>query len=259
MTPTVVAHRGFAGVNPENTVAAVRAAADRADSVEIDVVACADGTPVVFHDARLDSGGHRSSSGRPQAAAGKSRGITDGTGAIRDLPPETVTAATVRGSGEPIPTLDRLLDATSVPLDVELKRPASAVVRRGVVPTADRAAARDRWQPFVNRVCDALDADGREARLSSFCEGALAAVREYTSTRPLAPLCRDLTVGRELAARYDADAIHPSLTAVREAASVPRERTVNVWTIRTWFEARAAVDAGADGLIADYPGLTQWL
>ncbi|MFC7172752.1 glycerophosphodiester phosphodiesterase [Haloplanus litoreus] len=52
--PSVIAHRGFAGINPENTVAAVRMAADRADSVEVDVVACADGTPVVFHDARLD-------------------------------------------------------------------------------------------------------------------------------------------------------------------------------------------------------------
>ncbi|AZH24242.1 glycerophosphodiester phosphodiesterase [Haloplanus aerogenes] len=238
----VIAHRGFAGVNPENTVGAVRAAASRADRVELDAVACADGTPIVFHDARLDSG--------PE-----SRGITDGTGTVADHPPETVTAATVRGSGERVPTLDRLVAETAVPLDVELKRPGTSV-RRGSLPAAERTAARERWQPFVDRVLDELG--DRDVRFSSFCEGALAAVRERDSSVPLAPLCRNLDVGRELAARYDADAIHPSLAAVR-AGDVPTDRTVNVWTIRTWHEARDAVASGADGLIADYPGLTRWL
>ena len=101
--------------------------------------------------------------------------------------------------------------------------------------------------------------DDRDVRFSSFYEGALAAVRERDATVPLAPLCVDLSIGSELAARYDAGTIHPSLAAVRAADAVPTDRTVNVWTIRTWHEAREAVAAGADGLIADYPGLTQWL
>ena len=239
----VVAHRGFAGVNPENTVGAVRAAADRADRVEVDVVACADGTPVVFHDDRLD-------------AEGGSRGITDGSGVVADCLPGMVTDATVLESGERVPTLARLVEEMAAPLDVELKQ-FGAPVRRGVLPAADRAAARERWQPFVDRVRDALD--GRDVRFSSFAEGALAAVRERDATVPLAPLCRVLDTGRELAARYDAGAIHPSLSAVRAADSLPTDRTVNVWTIQTWTEARDAVRAGADGLIADYPGLTRWL
>jgi glycerophosphoryl diester phosphodiesterase len=238
----VVAHRGFAGVNPENTVAAVRAAAARADSVEVDVVACADGTPVVFHDARLDD-------------RGESRGITDGTGAVADLPPETVTAATVGPSEETVPTLADLCGATAVPLDVELKRP-DAVVRRGSIPPSDRDAARERWLPFVDRVLDALD--DRSVRFSSFSEGALAAVRERDPDARLAALCRDYATGRELTDRYDADAIHPPLSAVR-GADLDADCTVNVWTVRTWDEAVAAVEAGADGLIADYPGLERWL
>ena len=248
--PTLIAHRGFAGVTPENTVAAVRAAADRADSVEVDVVACADGTPVVFHDARLD------------AEAG-SRGVTDGAGVVGDLPPETVTAAEVLESGETVPTFSRLVDATAAPLDVELKRPAADHVWRGSLPPGEREAARERWQPFVDRVLDELD--GREVRLSSFSAGALAAVRERDPSHSLAALCRDLSTGRTLAERYDADAVHPSLEAVRDAdpAAVAALHdagcVVNVWTVRTWVEARAAVRAGADGLIADYPGLTRWL
>jgi glycerophosphoryl diester phosphodiesterase len=245
--PTTVAHRGFAGVNPENTVGAVRAAAASADRVEVDVVACADGTPVVFHDAHLD--------GR-----GDSRGLTDGRGAVRDLSADAVTAAEVADSGETVPTLGGLLDATSVPLDVELKAHANGPVRRGTLPAGERVAARDRWLPLVDRVLDALD--GRSVRLSSFCEGALAAVRERDPSRALAPICRDAADGLELAERYDTTAIHPSLTTVGTdlvAAAHDAGREVNVWTVRTWQEARAAVAAGADGLVADYPGLDRWL
>jgi glycerophosphoryl diester phosphodiesterase len=243
--PTVLAHRGFAGVNPENTVGAVRAAADAgADMVEIDVVACADGTPVVFHDARLDG-------------EGGSRGLTDGSGAVADLSPDTVTAAEVRSSGQRVPTLDRLLAGTAVPLNVELKRPVAEPPRRGPLPAAARDTASERWQPLVDRVLARLD--DRDVVVSSFYEGALAAVHERDPTVPLAPICTDLEAGRALAARYEADAVHPSLSAVRAAESVPVALDCNVWTLRTWTEARDAVRAGVDGLIVDYPGLTRWL
>jgi glycerophosphoryl diester phosphodiesterase len=248
--PSVIAHRGFAGINPENTVAAVRAAADRADSVEVDIVACADGTPVVFHDTRLDE-------------TEGSRGVTDGAGAVGDLSPQTVTAAEVLDSGETVPTLERLVDATAVPLDVELKRPAADHVWRGSLSPGDREAARERWQRFVDRVLDELD--DREVRLSSFSAGALAAIRKRDPPHSRAVLCRDLSTGRTLADRYDAGAVHPSLAAMRDAdpgtvaAVHDAGLRVNVWTVRTWVEARAATRAGADGLIADYPGLEQWL
>ena len=50
----VVAHRGASGVAPENTVAAIRAAArEGADFAEVDVVLTRDGVPVLFHDNTL--------------------------------------------------------------------------------------------------------------------------------------------------------------------------------------------------------------
>src|SRR6266566_5004883 len=51
----VIAHRGFSGRYPENTLAAIRAAMRlRVDMVEIDVQQTCDGKLIVFHDYRLD-------------------------------------------------------------------------------------------------------------------------------------------------------------------------------------------------------------
>jgi glycerophosphoryl diester phosphodiesterase len=53
--PLVIAHRGFSGKYPENTLTAIRAAlALGVDMVEIDVHETRDGELVVFHDYRLD-------------------------------------------------------------------------------------------------------------------------------------------------------------------------------------------------------------
>lgn len=51
---SVIGHRGIAGLAPENTLAAVsRAATLGIRWVELDVTLLADGTAVIFHDARL--------------------------------------------------------------------------------------------------------------------------------------------------------------------------------------------------------------
>jgi len=50
-----IAHRGARAFAPENTLEAIRKAADLgADAVEIDVQLSADGEPVVFHDDTLE-------------------------------------------------------------------------------------------------------------------------------------------------------------------------------------------------------------
>ena len=51
----IIAHRGFSGRYPENTLAAIRAALRLGvDMVEIDVQQTRDGEVIVFHDYRLD-------------------------------------------------------------------------------------------------------------------------------------------------------------------------------------------------------------
>jgi len=125
----VIAHRGFSGAAPENTLAAVRAAIEiQADMVEIDVTLTADGHIVVIHDETLDR-------------------TTDGSGEVF-----RVTQAELKeldaGSwfdpsfaDERIPTLDTVLDEVEgrILLNVEIK---SEAVERGIVTKVASAIRR---------------------------------------------------------------------------------------------------------------------
>src|SRR5579859_6338194 len=53
--PAIIGHRGAAGLAPENTLAAIRAAAAAgARWVELDVQLTRDGVPVLLHDSTLE-------------------------------------------------------------------------------------------------------------------------------------------------------------------------------------------------------------
>lgn len=265
--PLLIAHRGFAGENPENTVRAVEAAAGSggADWVEIDVSPTADGDPVVCHDAALS--GRGGPLGTPA-----DRGLTDATGLVWETDTATVTAAEVLDSGETVPLLATLLDAVPerVGVNIELKFPDGGPVGDHAGGTLDPdalAARRAAWRPFVERVLETAEARDGDLLVSSFHEGALAATREISNV-PVAPLFSEaVSDGLKLARRYDAAAVHPPIDAVRGtpffdasrfgdadvvAAAHDAGRAVNVWTVETWYEAARLESAGVDGVIADY-------
>ncbi|RKD95951.1 glycerophosphodiester phosphodiesterase [Halopiger aswanensis] len=269
--PAVIAHRGYAGVAPENTVAAAVRAADRDDTamIELDVQPAACGTPVVIHDEHLE--GTRPRDGRP---------LTDADGLVWETPLEKLQETRVLGTDEAIPTLAAFLEALpdTVGVNVELKNPGTTDLRFGEALAPDeRDARRDVWEPFVERVVDECRAFDGDLLFSSFCEGALASLREIAPEYAAAPLVwDDLEAGLAIADRYDCEAIHPPRNAVAgvplattEYAGFPAaepaidvlERThedgraVNVWTVETWGQFDQLAAAGVDGIIADYPGL----
>lgn len=259
----IIAHRGFAGAAPENTVAATCFAAKHgADLVEIDAMPTADGRVVAFHDDRLDN-------------QGDSRGITDKTGIVWETPYDEIREATVLGTGERIPLLSEICRAVpeGTGLNVELKQCGIDDIVRGTIP--DESIRDERvalWKPFVRDVLAILDEFDHEVLFSSFAEGALAALKEEAPDATLAPLVVDqLDVGIELARRYEAAAIHPSFNAFGPSentrstgestriACLQREGyDVNVWTIESWYRMRRLDSIGVDGLIVDYPGLDGW-
>ena len=121
----VIAHRGFSGRAPENTVAAIREAiAIGADMAEIDVTLTADERVVVIHDETLQR-------------------TTNGSGNVGDYSFDEIRSLDAGSwfapqfAGEKVPTLGEVLDTTKgrILLNVEIK---SEAVDRGI---SDKVAA----------------------------------------------------------------------------------------------------------------------
>lgn len=281
--PSIIAHRGFAGMYPENTVRAARLAAGLppreashhhrkqfrpgAAMIEIDVMATADGDVVVFHDDRL--------AGRD----GGERGLTDRSGIVWETPTETVLAAEVLDSGETIPLLDELVEALPpwIGVNVEFKNPGTSDLRFAKALDEDTLTEQKAiWRPFTENVLSVVSDHENEILVSSFYEAALATVRETDPSIPVAFLFWDsIPEGLTVTRRYDCEAIHPPWNMIKHTpffgdeyyTSGPfadtdllkvannEDRAVNVYTIETWYQATQLANAGVDGLIADYPGL----
>lgn len=216
----LIAHRGFADVAPENTVAAITAAAAVADVVEFDVRRCGSGELVVVHDETLER-------------------LTGDPDPVATCPLETIRTRTVLDSGEPIPTLEAMLEALPPTVDVnlELKSPGIAT------DVLDALAGAD----LPNRVV-----------VTSFLVEELRAIREASADR---------STGLLVSKRR----LHPVTTAVELGCDVigaharrclltrllPRAKRlsleVHAWGVTGPRLARALEWRGVDCVSADRP------
>ena len=274
---TLIAHRGFAGVYPENTELAVEAASfggpgtetahRRADMIEVDVVPTADGTLVAFHDDGLAE------------RDGGERGLTDADGFVFETDTDTVTSAAVLGTDETVPTLETVMDSIppSVAVNLEFKNPGSQDLRFAEsLSEADLSTQRTVWRPYTERALDLVSEYDNDILVSSFYEAALATVRDYDDSVPVAFLFwDDIEEGLEITRRYDCDAMNVPQHMVQGTAffndsdytdsdlsdidlaeiAADEDRDLNTWTVSTWYQARELVRAGVDGLISDYPSV----
>ncbi len=241
--PRLIAHRGGAGVRPENTLEAFSAAyREGIRYFELDVHTSRDGVLVVCHDDDL-------------------RRTTDSTGAIRELNYTEITRADAgyrfqadggypfRGAGLRVP---RLLDVLTLFDDaffvIEIKQVAPSL-----------AAA-------LNQV---LTATGTRRRVLIASEHQ----RPLDEIRALAPELPTSFSGREIVGffaammgamagyRIPADALqippaHESMqlaTSASVSAAHDLGLEMHAWTINEESEMRALLELGTDGIITDYP------
>ncbi|HSJ15807.1 MAG TPA: glycerophosphodiester phosphodiesterase [Longimicrobiales bacterium] len=241
--PLLIAHRGGAGLAPENTLAAFRSAEHdwAADMIELDVRASLDGECIVIHDATLDR-------------------TTSGSGAVTDLPldqiqgfdagyrftPDGGASFPLRGRGVRVPTFDEVLAALPrMRFTVELKsgdaQPglAAAIERHGAHERVIIAGMHDADRIRFHDYAGTLSASGRQ--LSRF----YLAHRCYAAA--LAPLRAQVVQmcetwrGRRL--------LTPRLVRDLARRGVP----VHVWTVNDEADMHRLLDWGVDGLLTDYP------
>jgi glycerophosphoryl diester phosphodiesterase len=208
-----IAHRGFAGVNPENTLAAVRDSVGRAGGVEFDVRQCGSGELVVCHDATVDR-------------------TTDGSGAAADHSVEELAALSVEGSDGGVPTVRTVLDA----------------IPDGVVCHAE---LKERVGPAFEALVADLEPDC-EVVVSSFEAGALEGVESLPRALAVAEADDAVERARDLdcAAVHPAmDVCDAGLVERAHDAGL----AVNAWTVTDPAETRRLRDLGVDGVITDLP------
>ncbi|AQQ55180.1 hypothetical protein B0X71_16645 [Planococcus lenghuensis] len=108
-----MAHRGWSGIAPENTLSSIKLALEepKIHAIEIDIQLTKDGVPIVFHDKILDR-------------------TTNGTGALKNKTLAELKALDAGSwfdeqfAGEEIPTLEEVLQLVNgqKPLYIELKQ-----------------------------------------------------------------------------------------------------------------------------------------
>ncbi|WP_226481917.1 glycerophosphodiester phosphodiesterase [Natrinema amylolyticum] len=216
----LIAHRGFAATAPENTIGAVRAAAERADAVEFDVRRCGSGELVVVHDETIDR-------------------VTDGSGPVAGVTLAELTDYPVLESDERIPTLADMLAALppSVEVNLELKEPGIAA---DVLAVLEDAAVD-------NRVV-----------ATSFLVDELRAIRERDPDRPIGLLAsRHLETPVTTAVELDCDVLGASRWRCLATGIVPRAKAVGLevhaWTVERRSMATLLGRRGVDCVSADRP------
>ncbi len=216
----LIAHRGFADVAPENTIAAIRAAAARADAVEFDVRRCGSGELVVVHDDDLER-----VTGEPGRVA------ETGLGALR--------ARTVLDSREGIPTLAEMLAALPPSVDVNLE-------------LKDLGIADD-----VLRALGAADVDNRIV-CTSFLLPELRAIRDLDPDQPTGllvardrrkPVTTAVELGCEVVGAHARRCLFTRL--VGRAKRVGLE--VHAWSVPGRWGARLLGWRGVDCVSSDRP------
>ena len=223
----MLGHRGAAALAPENTLSAVRAARRAgADGIEIDVRTTRDGALVVLHDPTL------------WRIAGETAHVADVV--LADL-------RAVRTHGEPIPTLDEVLDeAAGMLVNVEMKTDGTP----GAIAGLERRLASRLGRRSDDRVLvSSFDAWS----LRRFRRAAPSVATGLLIDPERARWLRRSRAGVALGVR----AVHPHVSLC-DAASVARWRAagwaVVVWTVNHSADLHRMAELGVDAVISDDPG-----
>lgn len=232
----VHAHRGASAYAPENTMPAFRLAMEMgADGIELDIHLTKDRHFVVCHDGSVER-------------------CSNGTGQIHEMTLQQLRALdfgswfSPRFAGTLISTLEEVLEAVRnlTVLNIELKGPlpdgqdldeALSILYRTLkkYPVGQRVILSTFWHDWAGRLRE-LYPDMRTGLLYG---------ETYTAAQTL-----------ELAARFQASAVHPALNGVTPEivrACHAKGLLVNVWTVDRPEDIEKAVSLGVDGIISNVP------
>lgn len=242
-TPLLIAHRGGAGLAPENTLLAFESAAHRwqADMIELDVRATADGECVVIHDPTVE----RTTNGTGEVAALTLAELQALDAGYRFTPDGGATFP-FRGAGARIPTFAEVLAALPhMRFTVEVK---IGTAQPGLFAAI---AAHD----AVHRVIAAGMYDADRTAFGGYAGARSASAEQFRRYLVAHALRAGAIVG------LDADAVQMceawegrQMLTPRLVRELHRRGIhVHVWTVNDEADMHRLLDWGVDGIMSDYP------
>ena len=230
----VIAHRGFSGAAPENTLIAFQKGIEiGSDMIELDVHLSRDGEIVVIHDETLE----RTTNGKGMVA--------DHT--LKEL--KKLDAGSSFGpqfAGEKIPTLKEVLDLAKgrVLVNIEIKNPTHQ--RHSITELSEKTLREVEKAGIMDKV---IYSSFNPASLDWIKGKEPRAWTAFLFHRPWNSL-RDIPVSQDYAV-LNLRNIH--LTREKIAEIKKSGKKINVYTVNPEEEIRQFADWGVDGIITNYP------
>lgn len=241
-SPMLIAHRGGAGLAPENTMAAFRPAVDQweVDMIELDVHASADGHCIVIHDPTVD----RTTDGTGPVATktlAELRELDAGFHFTRDR-----RTFPFRGTGVTLSTIDEVLEAfPTTPITVEVKTGAAqkplfnAIERHGATGRVVAAGMHDADRTLFGSWGGAVSASSEQIR-AFYRAWKMRMARFWRVDADVAQI-PEFHGSRRLVTQRFVKALHA------------RGVKVHVWTVNVESDMQRLLDWGVDGLVTDRP------
>lgn len=240
--PLVIAHRGGAGLFPENTLYAFERASELGvDVVELDIHGTSDGELVVIHDATVQR-------------------TTDGAGRVSEMTleqlkkldaayrwsPDNGKTFPLRQNGIKVPTLQEVFKALpKMRFNVEPKQPAPSLVK----PLCKIIHENK----MIERV---VVGSFRQAIIDEF-RRECPDVATSASTTEVSKFLGMYKTGLTKAYRPEMQALQvPDFIGITdEFVKAARERNlqVHVWTVNETNDMERLLKTGVDGIMTDYP------
>lgn len=228
----VMAHRGYSGAYPENTMTAFKKAEGKADAIELDVQLTKDGKVVVIHDERIDR-------------------VTDGEGFVRDYDLKDLqkfNAAKNKADVidfEYIPTFEEYcqwVSKTSLETNIELK--TGVFYYTGI---EEKTIEIIKKYNLVDRVM-----------FSSFNHLSLYKAKQIEKSIPCGILVPERGFGNAGAycRQFGFEYFHPSYKSLtKEVVGECNQNgiKINAWTVDSMDSLELLTKLNVAGVISDYP------
>ncbi|MFN8578147.1 MAG: glycerophosphodiester phosphodiesterase [Candidatus Sericytochromatia bacterium] len=232
----VIAHRGFSGIAPENTLIAFKKAIESgADMIEFDVSLSKDGIPVVIHDKTVNR-------------------TTNGKGNVQDFTLEELKQFDAGSwykkefKDEKIPTLEEVIQLTKgkIMLNIEIKK-----------YSVKRSIKVDGIEHKIVKLLEKYDIVN-DVLISSFSKLAIQRIKDFNPNISIAFLYR-FGINPRIIKKFDKLALYSfnqskrafSKKALNELQE--QELKLNLYTVNQKREMKKFIKLGVNGIITNYP------